>query len=102
DPRRNLVRPADPLRLLLVLAEVARGMDELLRNDRRAQRDVGECGLVPRSGGATAFEVLPHRGNVQLDDRLATKLSNLSLVVGYELHVGRPFSQSTTSCAFRS
>src|SRR5581483_12347907 len=37
DPRRDLVRPADLLRLLLVLPEVPRGVEELLRDDRRAE-----------------------------------------------------------------
>ena len=47
DPRRDLVRPVDVLRLLLVLAEVAGRVEELLRDDRRAQPHVRERVLAP-------------------------------------------------------
>ena len=58
------MRPADALRLLLVLAEVAGGVEELLRDDRRAQPYVREREVSPvaarprrprsRSGGPTS------------------------------------------------
>ena len=49
DPGRDLVRPADLLRLLLVLAEVARRVEELLRDDRRAEARLGERRRARRS-----------------------------------------------------
>ena len=61
DPRRDLVRPVDVLRLVLVLAEVARRVEELLRDDRRAQLRVGERRPVARVVRAAPLEVLAHR-----------------------------------------
>ena len=56
DPRRDLVRPADLLRLLLVLAEVAGRVEELLRDDRRAQHRVRERDALAGLVRAAALE----------------------------------------------
>ena len=58
DPRRDLVRPADLLGLLLVLAEVPCGVEELLRNDRGAQVRVLERDALARVVGASVLEEL--------------------------------------------
>src|ERR1700730_16761086 len=42
DPRGDLVRPVDVLRLLFVFAEVAGGVEELLRRDRGLQLCIRE------------------------------------------------------------
>ena len=49
DPRQHRVRPVDALGLLVVLAEVAGGVEELLGDDRRPQRHLVQRRLVGRS-----------------------------------------------------
>ena len=78
DPRRDLVRPVDVLRLLLVLAEVAGGVEELLRDDRRAQPRVGERRPLAGVVGAAALEVRAHVGDVEADDLLAVDAADLA------------------------
>src|SRR3990170_2568238 len=73
DPGRNLVRPADLLRLLLVLAEVAGGVEELLRDDRRAEARLGERHTLARLVGAAALKVGAHGRDVEDGDLLAVK-----------------------------
>ncbi len=68
DPWRDLVRPVDLLRLLLVLAEVARRVEELLRDDRRAQRRVLERDALARVVGTAFLEELAHGRNVEHGD----------------------------------
>ena len=77
DPRRDLVRPVDVLRLLLVLAEVAGGVEELLRDDRRAQARVGESRPLGGLVGAAALEVRAHVGHVEADDLVAVDAPDL-------------------------
>ena len=90
DPRRDLVRPADLLRLLLVLAEVAGGVEELLRDDRRLERRVGERRVLERVGCAALLEVGAHVRDVEPDDLLAVDPADLPAVVGDELHPATP------------
>ena len=71
DPRRDLVRPVDALRLLLVLAEVARGVEELLRHDRRTQARLRERRTLAGVVGAAPLEVRAHVRHVEADDLLA-------------------------------
>jgi hypothetical protein len=71
DPGRDLVRPTDALRLLLVLAEVPRSVDELLRPDRRPQPRVRERDALTRLVGTAALELLPHRRHVEDRDLVA-------------------------------
>ena len=82
DPRRDLVRPADALRLLLVLAEVAGGMEELLRDDRRLEVGVGERRPLADVLGASLVELRAQVGNVEPDDLLAVDPTDLAAVVG--------------------
>src|SRR5215210_892542 len=71
DPRCDPVRPADALRLLLVLAEVPGRVEELLRDDRRAQPHVLDGMLAGRARNLVALEILAHRAGVALDDTVA-------------------------------
>src|SRR5262249_33833636 len=91
DPRRDPVRPLHLLRLLLVLAEVAGRVEELLRDDRRTQPDVLERELpAGRAGSLVALEVLTHRRHLELDDLLAAQLADPALVESDELgHVSQ-------------
>ena len=57
DPRRDAVRPVDVLRLLLVLAEVAGRVEELLRDDRR------RAASPPRAASARRVSSAPPRSN---------------------------------------
>ena len=86
DPRRDLVRPVDVLRLLLVLAEVAGGVEELLRDDRRLELRVGERRAPVALVRAAELEVLAHRVHVELDDLVAVDAADLAAVVRDELH----------------
>src|SRR5262249_49595608 len=61
DPGRDLVGPADLLRLLLVLAEVAGGMEELLRDDRWTQTRALERDPLAGLLRAATLEPLAHR-----------------------------------------
>jgi hypothetical protein len=57
---------------LVVVGEVARGVEELLRHDRRPQPDVGQREAFPGLVYlAAAIEVLARRGAVEFDDDLA-------------------------------
>ena len=84
------VRPVDVLRLVLVLAEVAGGVEELLRDDRRAQRRVGERRALGRVVRAAALEVLAHRRDVEAHDLVAVDAPDLAVVVGDQLHRADP------------
>ena len=79
DPRRDVVRPADVLGLGLVLAEVARRVEELLRDDRCAQARVGERDALARDVRAAALEVPPHGRDVEDGDLLAVEHPDPSL-----------------------
>src|SRR5207237_8326534 len=89
DPRGELVRPADALRLLLVLTEVPRRVNELLRDDGRTQLHVFARVPVPARGPA-ALEVRPHRRDVELNDAPVAHLPDLSVVEGHQLHDAIP------------
>src|SRR6185503_16676886 len=87
DPGRDLVRPVDVLRLLLVLAEVPGGVEELLRHDRRTQAYVFERVLGtgrPRLG--PRLEVGPHRWRIQLGHAVVAQLADQAVVEGDQLH----------------
>ena len=73
DPRRDLVRPADLLRLLLVLAEVAGRVEELLRDDRRAQPGLGDRDPLTGLVRPAALEVPAHRRDVEDGDLVAVE-----------------------------
>src|SRR5947208_16121148 len=96
DPRRDLVRPGDLLRLLLVLAEVPRGVEELLRDDRRAEPSALERHALARLVGAATLEVRPQVGHVQ--QRALVPVDPARPAVGERYEA----SQATTSSAFRS
>ena len=100
DPRRDLVRPVDVLRLLLVLAEVARrgGRTSWARSARATSR--------PRAARGHRSSEAPPRskysrivGTSRTDDLVALDPADLSVVVGDELHGAS--SQASTSAAFR-
>jgi hypothetical protein len=84
DPGRDLVRPVDLLRLLLVLAEVAGGVEELLRDDRRPQLAALERHALAGLGGAAALEPLAHRRHVEDDDLVALDAADPALVERHE------------------
>jgi hypothetical protein len=100
DPRRDLVRPVDALRLLLVLAEVAGRVEELLRHDRRSQPRIRERRPLARVVRAAALEVLAHGGNVEADDLLALDPPDLAVVVRDQPHL--LCNHLSTSPAFSS
>ena len=89
DPGRDLVRPADLLRLLLVLAEVAGRVEELLRDDRRAELRLRERDPLAGLVRAAPLEQLAHRRDVEHRDLVAVEDAD-SLVVAErdELHAG--------------
>ena len=61
--------------------------NELLRDDRRAQRHVGERVLAHRSHARPApLEVLAHRVDVELGDDVAFDAPDLAVVERDELH----------------
>ena len=66
DPRCDVVRPVDVLRLGLVLAEVARRVEELLGRNRRPQPNVGEPVLGSGLIGAPVLEIGSHRRSIEL------------------------------------
>jgi hypothetical protein len=99
DPRRDLVRPADALRLLLVLAEVAGGMEELLRDDRRAQPYAVEGVLDACVVRSAALEILAQGTGSELPDDAVLDSPHLAVVEGDELH-RRSSSHASTSSAF--
>jgi hypothetical protein len=86
DPRRDLMRPVDVLRVVFVLSEVAGGVEELLRHDRRTQLRRGQRGALGRVVGAAALEVLAHARDVEADDLVAVDAPDLAVVVGHQLH----------------
>jgi hypothetical protein len=87
DPGRDLVRPVDVVRLLLVLAEVPSGVEELLRPDRSTKTNVLERVLTTgRAGDHAALEVLPHRVGAELQHPVVAQLSDPPVVEGDELH----------------
>ena len=75
------MRPAGLLRLVLVLAEVARGVKELLGDDGSSQLDVGEGNLGSRRlaslghAGVAEFEERSHVGSVERDHGFTTQHS---------------------------
>ena len=73
DPRRDLVRPVDLLRLLLVLAEVAGRVEELLRDDRRAKLASRRAGRARRSSSAP-----PSSKSSRIDGTSSTTISSPS------------------------
>ena len=87
------VRPVDRLQLLVVRGEVAGGVEELLRHDRRPQPDLRQRETLPRLAGlAGALEPFPRRGAVELDDdrvvALTLQATHPTGVEGDELHGG--------------
>ena len=86
DPRRDLVRPADLLRLLLVLAEVAGRVEELLRDDRCAKLRLGERDALAASSAPPSSNSSRMDGNVEDDDLLAVDVADPVVVERDELH----------------
>src|SRR6185437_15227710 len=83
------------LQFLVVVGEVAGGVEELLRHDRRPQPDLRQRETLPRLAGlAGALEPFPRRGAVELDDdrvvalALALQATDPTGVEGDELHGG--------------
>ncbi len=105
DPGRDLVRPGDDLRLLLVLAEVAGGVEELLGDDRRAQANVGECDAL--AGCRAVADSTPRSNSARMSgtsssvDLVAVEHAGargaLGRLEGDELHVATPQMSAATS-----
>ncbi len=92
DPRQHGVRPVDARRLLVVLAEVARRVEELLRDQRRTQAHLVERQLAPgRVDVAAELEVAPHVRHVELDHPVSDDLSDALVVEGKQLHLDSAF-----------
>ncbi len=85
DPRCNRVRPVDLLRLVLVLAEVAGRVEELLRDDRGTQARLDERRALGGIVGPAPLEVRAHVRDVEADDLLPLDPAHRPLVVGDEL-----------------
>ncbi len=79
DPGGDLVRPPDLLRLLLVLAVVAGRVEELPRDDGRAQPRAGERDAFAGLVRPAALEVLAHRRNVEDRDLVAVEYADAPL-----------------------
>src|SRR4029077_19898294 len=89
----------DVLWFVVVLAEVARGVEELLGDDRRAQPRVDESDrLAGRLDIAAALEVLAHRRDVENLDRGVGHPADLAVVEGDELHDGQENTMDITVC----
>src|SRR6185436_10716649 len=90
--------PVDLLQLRVVHREVAGGVEELLRLDRRPQPHPGErqhlAGLADRGGHAAALEELPRRADRQLDDLVALDPADPSLVECHQSHARLVFTGS--------
>jgi hypothetical protein len=72
DPLVHRVRPVDGLQFGVMVGEVARGVEELLRHDRRPQPYLVPCQALPGLPDlAAALEPLACRGAVELDHHLA-------------------------------
>ncbi len=69
-----------------MLAEVAGGVEELLRDDRRPQPRVRERHALAGVVGAATLEVLAHRRDVEAYHLVAVDPPDLAVVVGDELH----------------
>ena len=121
DPGRDPVRPVDALRLLLVLAEVAGRVEELLRDDRRPQAALDERPAASGLGRpAAALEERAHVRRVELHDGVAAHVAHDRLPADLERRqphrldatrarraagkraTQRARSQARTSAAFRS
>ena len=86
------MRPVDARRLLVVLAEVAGRVEELLRDQRRAQAHVVERQLTAgRVDVAAELEVAPHVRHVELDYPVSDDFSDALVVEGNEFHLGSAF-----------
>ena len=69
DPLMDRVRPVDGLELFVVVGEVARRVEELLRHDRRPQPDAGQReALAGLSDLTAALEVFAGRGAIEPND----------------------------------
>ena len=90
--------PVDLLALLLVLAEVAGGVEELRGHDRRAQPRLGERHAAAALVGAAALEVLAHRRHGEQRDLVAVDVPDGDAGVGvlerHKLHVVSPSSSA--------
>ena len=87
DPGRDLVRPLHLLRFLLVLAEVARSVEELLGHDGSSKARAGERDTLAGLLGAAALEVLARARDIEYGDLLAVDNPDTPLVAkGDELH----------------
>src|SRR3954454_4983228 len=86
DPGRNPVRPVNVARLLLVLAEVTGGVEELLRADGRTQPSLGQRRALVGFFGTAPLEVLAHGADFETHHLLTVDTPHSPLVVGHELH----------------
>src|SRR3954454_12995369 len=94
------MRPADVQRLLVVLAEVAGRVEELLGDDRRAQGDVAERERLAGGGGRSAeLEVHAEGRDIQFLDDAVGELSYPAATAAVErdeLHRLLPSSERAT------
>ncbi len=71
-----------------MLKEIAGGVEELLRDDRRAQPDVGERQLTAgRANVSAELEVPTHVGDIELQNTTVHELSHAAVVVSHQFHV---------------
>ena len=88
DALVHRVGPVDLGQFLVVLGEVPRGVEELLRRDGGAQPHRGERKPVPGLGDVpAALEVLPGQPAVQLDHRVAVNPPGPALVERHQFHM---------------
>src|SRR5262245_56597857 len=93
------MRPVDVLRFLLVLAEVAGRVEELLRNDRRLEPGVGQRCALAGLVGAAAREPFAHRADVEARELFAVDVADLAAVIRDELHAQILWATSAYVCA---
>jgi hypothetical protein len=87
DPRQHRVGPVDPLRLLVMLAKVAGGVEKLPRNKGRAEPHVLKCDLASsRLDLAAQLEVTAHIRNIKFDHSAIDNSADPALVERYKFH----------------
>ena len=91
----------DPLRLLLVLAEVPGGVEELLGHDRWAQARAGERNRLAGLVAAAALEVRAHVGDPEHADLVADDMADPEVLAERdEPHVAPQMSAAESAYTF--
>jgi len=89
------------LELPVVRREVAGGVEELLRHDRRLELYLGEREAATRLlDVAAALEELARRADPQLHDLVTDEVADQALVERHELHRSNLFSLYESSSQF--